>query len=142
MKRTKHHNKRRLPAAMLIQCLWRMEVGRRDGAKELLDIQNAEANRKSAANGVTPNGQLQVEEVERSKRMLGAMQSLRRLKYLACRFSLFSGQNGKKLLSPTLPFFRKAFKSAMKPYDVRDVVESFGAGQARVAKQFTYSEES
>ena len=49
---------------------------------------------------------------------------------------------GKSLLSPTLPFFRKAFKSAMKPYDVRDVVESFGAGQARVAKQFTYSEES
>ena len=84
MKRMKHHNKRRQPAAMLIQCLWRLEVGRRDGTKELLNIQNAQANGKSTSNsenGVTQNGRLE----NQSQRILGAMYSLRKLKYLACR---------------------------------------------------------
>ena len=30
-------------------------------------------------------------------------------------------------------FFRKRFKVTMRPYDVRDVVEAFGAGQVRAA---------
>ena len=89
MKRTKHHNKRRLPAAMLIQCLWRMEVGRRDAKKELAKIKGkgkSTNNASSGDNGVTPNGRLYaVEEEDRAKTMLGAMYSLRRLKYLACR---------------------------------------------------------
>ena len=85
MKRMKHHNKRRLPAATLIQCLWRLEIGRRDGARELLNIGKAQqANAKSAAkseNGVKPNGKVE----DQAKRILGAMFTLRKLKYLACR---------------------------------------------------------
>ena len=44
-------------------------------------------------------------------------------------------QGFKNILLPILLFFRKAFKVSMKPYDVRDVVEAFGAGQARDTKQ-------
>ena len=128
MKRTKHHNKRRLPAAMLIQCLWRMEVGRRDAKTKLAKIK---ADRKSTShceNGVTPNGRLYaVEEEDRAKTMLGAMYSLRRLKYLACRSH--KDCKKRKLIQS---IFRKDFKATMRPYDVRDVVEAFGAGQVRV----------
>ena len=88
MKRTKHHNKRRLPAAMLIQCLWRMEVGRRDDKKELEKIKangKSTYDASSGENGVTPNGRVYTVEEDRAKTMLGAMYSLRRLKYLACR---------------------------------------------------------
>merc|ERR1712130_106710 len=97
---------------MLIQCLWRLEIGRRDGARELLNIGKAQqANAKSAAkseNGVKPNGKVE----DQTKKILGAMFSLRKLKYLACR---------------------KRFKETMKPYDVRDVVEAFGGGQMKLA---------
>ena len=87
MKRTKHHNKRRLPAAMLIQCLWRMEVGRRDAKTKLAKIKENRKSTSHVENGVTPNGRLYaLEEEDRAKTMLGAMYSLRRLKYLACRF--------------------------------------------------------
>ena len=135
MKRMKHHNKRRWPAAMLIQCLWRLEVGRRDGAKELLNIRNAQANRKSTSNsenGVTPNGRLE----DQSKRILGAMYSLRKLKYLACRSSMDFTQNSQNNALRTkivlyILFFRKRFKVTMRPHDVRDVVEAFGAGQVK-----------
>ena len=59
-------------------------MGRRDGAKELFNIRNAQASRKSASNsenGATQNGRLE----DQSQRILGAMYSLRKLKYLACR---------------------------------------------------------
>ena len=87
MKRTKHHNKRRLPAAMLIQCLWRMEVGRRDGQKELANVLIAQRNGNLPTFNLSEkisNGRLEAAE-DRSKRIIGAIYSLRRLKYLACR---------------------------------------------------------
>ena len=130
MKRTKHHNKRRLPAAMLIQCLWRMEVGRRDDKKELAKIKangKSTYNASNGENGVTPNGRVYTVEEDRAKTMLGAMYSLRRLKYLACRSH--KDCKKRKLIQS---YFRKVFKATMRPYDVRDVVEAFGAGQARI----------
>ena len=86
MKRTENQNKRHVPAAKLIQCLWRMETGRREAEKELSDILKGQQ-----ANGLLVRAFSNSSEKEEERRIderlqaLGAMYSMRRLKYLACR---------------------------------------------------------
>ena len=86
MKRTENQNKRHVPAAKLIQCLWRMETGRREAEKELANIlQGQQANGlfvRAFSNSSEKEGERRIDE---RLQALGAMYSMRRLKYLACR---------------------------------------------------------
>ena len=86
MKRTENQNKRHVPAAKLIQCLWRMETGRREAEKELANIlKGQQANGflvRAFSNSSEKEGERRVDE---RLQALGAMYSMRRLKYLACR---------------------------------------------------------
>ena len=64
-----------------------MEVGRRDGQKELANVLLAQRNGNLPTFNLSEkisNGRLEAAE-DRSKRIIGAIYSLRRLKYLACR---------------------------------------------------------
>ena len=86
MKRTENQNKRHVPAAKLIQCLWRMETGRREAEKELANIlKGQQANGllvRAFSNSSEKEGERRIDE---RLQALGAMYSMRRLKYLACR---------------------------------------------------------
>ena len=86
MKRTENQNKRHVPAAKLIQCLWRMETGRREAEKELSDILKGQQSNgllvRAFSNSSEKEGERRVDE---RLQALGAMYSMRRLKYLACR---------------------------------------------------------
>ena len=114
MKREKHHAKQRAPAAALIQSLWRLGASRskesstwaRTAARSARPTARA-ATGKSLRNGLSAKQQ----QVELTEQMRGAIHSLRRLKYLASR---------------------DKFKFSLRPYDVRDVVESFGLGHAKL----------
>ena len=110
MKREKHHAKQRAPAAALIQSLWRLGASRSKDSSTWPAGPGARAAAR-AATGRLRNGMSAKQQVVLTEQMRGAIHSLRRLKYLASR---------------------DKFKFSLRPYDVRDVVESFGLGHAKL----------
>lgn len=86
MKRTENQNKRHVPAAKLIQCLWRMETGRREAEKELAEILKGQQANGLLVRAFSNSGEKEGERrIDERLQALGAMYSMRRLKYLACR---------------------------------------------------------
>ena len=114
MKREMHHAKQRAPAAALIQSLWRLGASRSKDSSTWPSGPGARTAARAAtraATGRLRNGLSAKQQVVLTEQMRGAIHSLRRLKYLASR---------------------DKFKFSLRPYDVRDVVESFGLGHAKL----------